>query len=162
MRQNSSIKCCWMKSITKNNVQGHDVNKIISVMVWRCGYDFIYLISKPNFVIDVQNVSSGIFPRWMPQEWQDHIDKSTLCLVMAWCRQPSRHYLNQCWQRPVKSNIINRPQWVNLLDRCNSSPPSAAYMRRRTESSSVQVMASRLLGAKPLLAPMLTYCQLDP
>ena len=26
-------------------------------------------------------------------------DKSTLVQVMAWCRQATRHYLNQCWYR---------------------------------------------------------------
>ena len=43
----------------------------------------------------------------------------------------------------------------------NSSPPNAAYMRRWTGLSLVQVMACRLLGAKPLPEPMLIYCQLD-
>ena len=35
-----------------------------------------------------------------------------------------------------------------------------AYMRRWTRSSLVQIMACRLLGAKPLSEPMLTYSQL--
>ena len=43
----------------------------------------------------------------------------------------------------------------------NSSPPIAAYMRRRTCPALVRVMACRLFGAKPLSEPMLTYCQLD-
>ena len=43
----------------------------------------------------------------------------------------------------------------------NSSPPSAAYMRWWTGSALVQVMACRLVGAKPSLKPMLVYCQLD-
>ena len=43
----------------------------------------------------------------------------------------------------------------------NSSPPSAAYMRQWTGSALVQIMACRLIGAKPLSEPMLTYCQLD-
>ena len=34
------------------------------------------------------------------------------------------------------------------------------YMRQRTGSALVQVMACRLLGAKPLPEPMPTYCQL--
>ena len=46
--------------------------------------------------------------------------------------------------------------------RVNSSPPSAAYMRRWTGSALVQIMACRLDGAKPLSEPMLTYCELDP
>ena len=40
------------------------------------------------------------------------------------------------------------------------SPLSAAYML--IGSALVQVMACRLLGAKPLSKPMLGYCQLDP
>ena len=40
----------------------------------------------------------------------------------------------------------------------NSSPSSAAYMRRKNGSSLLQVMACRLLGAKPLPEPVLTYC----
>ena len=43
----------------------------------------------------------------------------------------------------------------------NSSPPSAAYMRQRTESAVVQVIACRLFIAKPLPETMLAYCQLD-
>ena len=41
--------------------------------------------------------------------------------------------------------------------RLNSSPPSAAYMCRRTRSALVQVMACRLFNAKSLPEPMLTY-----
>ena len=45
---------------------------------------------------------------------------------------------------------------------CNSSSPGAAYMRRRTGSVLVQIRACRLIGAKPLPAPMPSYCQLYP
>ena len=44
----------------------------------------------------------------------------------------------------------------------NSSPPSAAYMRQWIVSALVQIMACRLLGAKPLSKQMLAYRQLDP
>ena len=44
----------------------------------------------------------------------------------------------------------------------DNKPPSAAYMRQWIGSALVQVMASRLLGAKPLSKPVLGYCQLDP
>ena len=39
-------------------------------------------------------------------------DKSTLVQVMAWCRQATSHYLNQCWPRSPTPNGITRPQWV--------------------------------------------------
>ena len=44
----------------------------------------------------------------------------------------------------------------------NSSPPNAAYGHQWIGSALVQIMACRLLGAKPLSQPMLGYCQLDP
>ena len=42
------------------------------------------------------------------------------------------------------------------------TPLSAAYTRQWTGSTLVQVMASRLFGAKPLPEPMVAFCQLDP
>ena len=44
----------------------------------------------------------------------------------------------------------------------NSSPPSAAYMRQWIRAALFQIMACRLIGAKPLSKPMLGYCHLDP
>ena len=43
----------------------------------------------------------------------------------------------------------------------NSSTPSVAYKHQWIGSALVQIMACRLLGAKPLSKPMVTYCQLD-
>ena len=43
----------------------------------------------------------------------------------------------------------------------NSSPPSAAYMCQWTGSALVEIMACRLIGAKPLFQSMLKYCWLD-
>ena len=40
-------------------------------------------------------------------------DKSTLVQVMAWCRQATSHYLNQCWPSSMLPYGITRPQWVN-------------------------------------------------
>ena len=53
--------------------------------------------------------------------------------------------------------------WLGNISfiRVNSFPPSAAYMHQWTDSSLAQVMACRLIGAKPLPEPMLAYCQLD-
>ena len=51
--------------------------------------------------------------------------------------------------------------WQSIKLTINSSPPSAAYMRQWAGSALVQVMACRVLDAKPLPEPMLTYCQLD-
>ena len=51
--------------------------------------------------------------RWMPQDHTD--DKSTLVHVMAWCRQATSHYLNQCWPRWPTPYGVTRPQWVKCL-----------------------------------------------
>ena len=42
------------------------------------------------------------------------------------------------------------------------SHTSVAYMCQRIGSALVQIMACRLLSAKPLSKPVLGYCQLDP
>ena len=44
---------------------------------------------------------------WMPLDLTD--DKSTLIQVMAWCRQATSHYLNQCWPRSLSQNGVTRP-----------------------------------------------------
>ena len=45
--------------------------------------------------------------------------------------------------------------------RIHPSPPSAAYMRQRTGSALVQIMARRLFGSKPLSKPMLGCYRMD-
>ena len=37
-------------------------------------------------------------------------DKSTLVQVIAWCRQATSHYLNQCWPRSPTLYGVTRPQ----------------------------------------------------
>ena len=54
-------------------------------------------------------------------------------------------------------SLIHGLRWTGLI----KVGPGAAYMRQWTSSSLVQIMACRLLGAKPLPEPMLSYCQLD-
>ena len=52
------------------------------------------------------DISSEIALRWT---------KSTLVQVMAWCRQPTSYYLNQCWPRSLSPYGVTRPQWVKHL-----------------------------------------------
>ena len=51
--------------------------------------------------------------RCMPQDLTD--DKSTLFQVMAWCRQATSHYPNQCWLRSPMPYGVTRPQWVKHI-----------------------------------------------
>ena len=49
----------------------------------------------------------------MPQNPID--DKSTLVQIMAWCRQTTSHYMNQCWLRSLLPYGVTKPQWMNLI-----------------------------------------------
>ena len=60
---------------------------------------------------DGWGISCKIALRWIPLDLTG--DKSTLVQVMAWCRQATSHYLNQCWPRSLPPYGVTRPQWVN-------------------------------------------------
>ena len=66
---------------------------------------------KLILVTDVCDIWSEIALRWTSLDLSD--DKSTLVQVMAWCRQATSHYLNQCWPRSLPPYGVTRPQWVN-------------------------------------------------
>ena len=67
-------------------------------------------------VIDGWDIAHEISSRWMSLDFTD--DKSTLVQVMAWCRQATSHYLNQCWPRSLAPYGVTRPQWINT-GQCN-------------------------------------------
>ena len=67
---------------------------------------------KLNLQIDVLGTSCEIGHRWMPQ---NHIYKSALIQVMAWCHQTTSHYLSQCWPRFMSSYGVTRPQWFKIM-----------------------------------------------
>ena len=50
----------------------------------------------------------------MPQDLTD--DKSTLIQVMAWCRQATSHYMNQCWSRMPFGIISPNELSLNMLN----------------------------------------------
>ena len=50
--------------------------------------------------------------RWMQKNLTN--EKSTLVQVMAWCRQATSHYLNQCWLRSTSPSSVTGSQWVNV------------------------------------------------
>ena len=77
-------------------------------------------------------------------------------MVMYTCKMQTQMYTSITVMTVIISEFHGPFQLIN------TSPPSAAYMRQWTGSALVQVMACRLLGAKPLPKPMLIYCQLGP
>ena len=57
--------------------------------------------------IDIWSISQEIALRCLPRDLND--DKSTLVQVMAWCRQATSHYLNQCWPSSMMLYGVTRP-----------------------------------------------------
>ena len=91
----------------------HNPHQLISpweilMWFWKCNLHSCLLIG-------IFKSSDGHVLRWMPQDLTD--DKSTLVQVMAWCRQATSHYLNQCWPRSPTPYGVTRPQWVNAMNR---------------------------------------------
>ena len=79
---------------------------------------FRYIIFKWISVIDGRGISYEIALIWKSLGLTD--DQSTLVQVMAWCRQATSHYLNQCWHRFISPYGITRPQWVNTYTNSNN------------------------------------------
>ena len=69
------------------------------------------MVFKLILVTDGYDISSEIAFRLTSLDPSD--DKSTLNQVMAWCRQATSHYLNQCWPRSLPPYGVIRPQCVN-------------------------------------------------
>ena len=86
-----------------------------------------------------------------------------VCVKHVECNQPYRtrfafnewYYCMINWFSFIYFYFLQRSFFMII-----SLRPSDAYMRPKT-ASSVQIMASRLDGAKPLSEPMLEYCCLD-
>ena len=65
------------------------------------------VIFKLILMIGGWGVFCKIALRWMSMDLTD--DKSILVQVMAWCRQPTNHYLSQCWPRSMSPYGVTRP-----------------------------------------------------
>ena len=84
--------------------------KFNSLLPGRYGNNFESKISRHLLWIKFMSTSCEIALRWMPQ----HIDKSVLVQLMAWCHQATSHYLDQCCPRYMSPHGITRPQWVTV------------------------------------------------
>ena len=76
----------------------------------RSYHDFKNVIFNLVLLIGIFKSSYDNVLRWMPQDLTD--DRSTLVQVMAWCRQATSHYLNQCWPISPTPYGVTRPQCV--------------------------------------------------
>ena len=81
----------------------------------RFEWNFMQVIFKLISMIYGWGISCETAVRWMSLDLSD--DKSALVQVMAWCRQATSHYLNQCWPRSMSPYGVTRPQWVQCCAR---------------------------------------------
>ena len=91
-------------------------NKALILTHWPLGHltcDFKNVIFNLALQIGIFKSSNANILRWMPQDLTG--DTSTLVQVMAWCRQATSHYLNQCWPRSPTPHDVTGPQWVCLI-----------------------------------------------
>ena len=98
-------------------------------------WNFRHVIFKPILVVDGWGISCEIALIWMSPDFTD--DQSTLVQVMAWCRQATSHYMNQCWPRSISPYGVTRPQWVNyhnLADRNILVPKHSVHKQLITRS----------------------------
>ena len=61
------------------------------------GCDFKCVTLQHNLGIDIFDIEVKRSMVWMPEGLVDV--KATLAQEMAWCRQVTSHYLNQCWAK---------------------------------------------------------------
>ena len=84
-------------------------NKPQLIGPWGCGCNLKLVIFNMTSRIDILSISceNALTYATKPQWW------STLVQVMAWCRQTTSHYLNQCRSRSPMPYGVTRQQWVN-------------------------------------------------
>ena len=92
-------------------ISGNILQIINSLAPGRSKCDFKNVIFNLALLIAIFKSSYNNVLRWMPQDLTDV--KSALVQVMAWCRQATSHFLNQCWPRSATPYSVTRPHWVN-------------------------------------------------
>ena len=100
--------------------------------------------------------------------WDLTDDKSTLLQVMAWCRQATSHYLNQCWLSSLSLYGLARPQWVKLLSTVVATHKLIKRQKQQTTTTPSQnkqpkyinicLMCGQLLLSKAIGWQFLCWC----
>ena len=108
-----SQSCCWADDVIqcerREPARSRGSAPINSLFP---GFDFKCLVFKCILLI----IFRGIF-QWFAFMWMAAVpadEKSTLVQVMAWYRQASSHYMNQCWLKSMTPCVATRPQWVKI------------------------------------------------
>ena len=127
---------------------------------------------RPHPLTSVFTHSDHVF-RDLPFFFVPRIGKFVINLIQGVARCSWQYHLSrrqsvqECKHIHYRTSrhFVEKSKWYCLYeDRCNDiyppPPLSGAYMRQKTGSSLVQVMAGILFGAKQLPEAMLAYCQL--
>ena len=72
--------------------------------------EILEVIFKQILVLDGLRICNEIGLRGLSLDLSD--DKWTLVQAMAWCRQATSHYLNQCRPSYITPYGVTRPRWV--------------------------------------------------
>ena len=59
------------------------------------------------------------------------------CMVMAWCRQATSHYLRQYWPSSLSPYGVTRPQWVKSWITLTPPPPPPPRWQMHTHKESM-------------------------
>ena len=121
---NWGLKKCWLLNSLAPGRPGCHFKTAIFNLVLLIG---IFISSKDNA------------QRWMPRDITN--DKSTIAQVMAWCRQATSHYLNQCWPSSMSPYGVTRPQWVNIAE----APTLQIQFQFRNILQNVLVFCAKIL-----------------
>ena len=117
-----------------------DKSTLVQIMAWCCQaashcrliYMSSYGVTRPQWVnalapwryaLKVENIifKCKFCYQYHIQFWLNSTvmvacnPKSTLVLVMAWCRQATSHYRSQCWRSTMMLYDITMPQWVTMV-----------------------------------------------
>ena len=118
---------------------GNNFKNAFSVLIYRivaCALA-VKLLLRVNFTEPKKNV------------------KSTLVQVMAWCRQATSHYLEQCCPRSMSLYGVTKPQWVYKLVFIASTVPPGN--KRQLSHVSPVNFDIRNLGALAFTVPHYAY-----
>ena len=111
---NQTIRQIYLGFCLGQNVSYPCRDQFYAHVTWliHCGSNLEIVISEYISMIKFMNTSCEIALRWKPYNTFD--GKSALVQAMAWCRQVTSHYLNQCRPISVSSHGFTRWQWVNV------------------------------------------------
>ena len=92
----STIHFLLLETTILHSIQYHSIN---SLAPKRFPKKIRKVIVQLILVIDGWSIPCKIVLKWMP-----------VVQVMAWCRQATSHYLDQCWPRSLSPHGVIRPQ----------------------------------------------------